>query len=168
MIQYRIAKPSDVKSIAHLHAQSWSENYRGNFNDAFLDGPVFEERLKVWEDRFKTIDLSRHIILAVNENQLCGFVCLFLDQDPNWGSLIDNLHVSKDFKGLGIGKTLTDKAKSYIQKHSKTKQYHLFVLTDNKNAIAFYKRIGGQIQGSEIYDNPDGARSEVYRFVWNL
>jgi hypothetical protein len=51
MTEYRSAEPSDVDAIASLHTRSWRENYRGAFSDAFLDGELPEERLRVWRAR---------------------------------------------------------------------------------------------------------------------
>ena len=168
MILYRTAAAKDVKPIAQLHAQSWSENYRDSFSIEYLDGPVFEERLEVWKGRFNTIDPSQHTIVAEQENQLCGFVCLFTDRDPKWGTLIDNIHVSREYQGKGIGKELMVRTDEYIQQHSKINKYFLWVLTANHQAIAFYKQLGGKIESTEMMDNPGGGRSEVHRIVWEL
>ena len=46
-IAYRSAEPSDVESVAELHARSWRESYRGAFLDAFLDGDLVGERREV-------------------------------------------------------------------------------------------------------------------------
>lgn len=168
MIQYRKATAEDKTAIAQLHAQSWSDNYRGSFEDTYLDGPVFDERQEVWDERFSKPNPNMHIIIAEKEGVLSGFVCLFLDNDLRWGSLIDNLHVSKSCKGLGIGKQLMEKAIQYIKKNAKNERTFLYVLTKNKNAIQFYKKIGGFLEGIELFENPDGSgTSEVYRFTWN-
>ena len=47
-IQYRLAGPGDAEAIANLHARSWQEHDRGAFQDAFLDGDLPGERLRVW------------------------------------------------------------------------------------------------------------------------
>jgi ribosomal protein S18 acetylase RimI-like enzyme len=166
MINFRLPNSNDVKSIAQLHAQSWQTNYRGSFKDEYLDGPVFDDRLAVWKERFTNPEPSQHIILAETNDMLCGFVCLFLDKDLEWGTLIDNIHVSGDFKGQGIGKILMSKANEYIRQHSKMDKYYLYVLKDNKSAITFYKRVGGIIQSSEILENPGGGSAEVCKIIW--
>ena len=168
MILYRIAETKDAEKIAHLHAQNWQTHYRGNFNDEYLNGPVFGERLVVWKERFIHPEPGQHVILAEVNGECCGFLCLFLDKDPEWGSYIDNIHVATDFSGHGIGKKLMAMAADYIRQHSKMDKYYLWVLTNNQNAIAFYERIGGKIAGTKIKDDPSGGKSEVYRIVWNF
>ena len=51
MIEYRQAQLRDAEAVALLHARSWRENYRGAFTDAFLDGDLPGERLRVWRER---------------------------------------------------------------------------------------------------------------------
>lgn len=168
MIQFRIAEPKDTEAIAHLHALNWQTHYQGNFNAEYLDGPVFDDRLAVWKERFSNPEPGQYTLLAETKDNLCGFMCLFLDQDAKWGTYIDNLHVSGNFEGQGIGKMLMAKAGDYIRQHSKMDKYYLWVLTDNNNAIAFYKRVGGEIAGREIKDDPSGGRSEIFRVVWEI
>lgn len=167
MIQYRVASEKDLVAIAQLHAQSWKENYRGSFTDTYLDGPVAEERLEVWQKRFAKPDPDMHIILAEKADQLCGFVCLFTNNDLRWGSLIDNLHVANTMKGQGIGKQLMEQAFQYIKANAKNPRTFLYVLIKNKTAISFYKKLGGALEGSEIFQNPGGGTSSVYRFTWH-
>lgn len=47
---FREATSADIEGIANLHATSWRFAYRGSYSDAYLDGPVFEERRQVWTD----------------------------------------------------------------------------------------------------------------------
>ena len=53
-MEYRHATAQDASAIATLHAESWRQNYRGAFSDAFLDGDVHTERLTVWTKRLRT------------------------------------------------------------------------------------------------------------------
>jgi hypothetical protein len=65
MIEYRPANPSDAEAIASLHARSWRENYRGALHDAFLDGDLREERLRVWHERLDHPPDNQLVQLAV-------------------------------------------------------------------------------------------------------
>lgn len=52
--QYREAEATDADKIATLHAESWKRAYRGHLSDAYLDGPIEDERRSVWQARFAT------------------------------------------------------------------------------------------------------------------
>ncbi|MFB3112043.1 MAG: GNAT family N-acetyltransferase, partial [Gemmatimonadales bacterium] len=73
--------------------RSWRQNYRGAFSDAFLDGDLPGERLRVWRERLDHPPGNQFVQLAIDGANLVGFVCAYGAHDPEWGSLVDNLHV---------------------------------------------------------------------------
>ena len=111
---FRKVLQNEANQIAALHARSWQIAYKDILSDDFLIHKVFEERLKVWQDRFAMLEDNRYIFVAVDDDVICGFICIYGNDDTQWGSLIDNLHISPDFKGKGIGKRLMDEAKKWI------------------------------------------------------
>lgn len=104
----RPAMLSDAIAIADLHAESWRSTYRGILGDAFLDGPVIQDRRKLWEARLSRSPMPDTQLVRVIEDGgvLTAFVCALLDADPEWGALLDNLHVSPSSKGQGLGRRL--------------------------------------------------------------
>ncbi len=114
MIEYRPAKPPDAEAVASLHARSWRENYRGTFSDAFLDGDLPEERLRVWRERLDRPPGNQCVQLAVDGADLVGFVCAYGAHDPQWGSFVDNLHVAAVSKRNGIGSSLMRRAGAWL------------------------------------------------------
>src|SRR5258706_4959299 len=103
MLQFREATKNDINSIAMLHAESWQKFYRGIWSDEFLDKDVYENRLNTWDSRLKFPPGNQYILLAENDNSLCGFACIYIDDDPRFGTLLDNLHVITGSQGSGIG-----------------------------------------------------------------
>src|SRR5262252_8627535 len=97
-VEFRTAGVQDAEQIALLHADSWRRHYRGAFADSFLDGDVEADRRAVWSARLApTADRSGGAtILAEQDDRLLGFIHVAFDDDPTWGSLIDNLHVRYD------------------------------------------------------------------------
>ena len=70
----RPAAPADIDAIANLHAESWRITYRGQYSDAFLDGPVYEDRLGVWRDRLTSPTSNQHTIVAEDSDMAMGVV----------------------------------------------------------------------------------------------
>lgn len=103
-ITYRVAVPADAERLAMLHAKSWQENYRGIWQDEFLDGAVMEDRLRVWKDRLQHSRPNQHVLIAESAGEMVGFACSYTENDDTWGTLLDNLHVAATCKGQGIGK----------------------------------------------------------------
>lgn len=166
MTNYRVATSKDATSIAHLHAISWQKNYRGSFGDHYLDHEVQADRLQVWTKRLTQLNANQHIIVVEENKQAIGFVCVYLNEDPNWGALLDNLHVLGEYSGRGIGKDLMKKAAEWVQEQDATSLMYLWVLAANKGALRFYKRLGGINQEKTLYKMMGAEDDYVYRIVW--
>src|SRR6202035_291036 len=102
MVRYREATDHDAEAIAALHADSWRRHYRDAYLDSYLDGDVVADRLEVWSQRLMAPVEERITIVSDWDGDLVGFAHLVFDQDQQWGSLIDNLHVVVDRKRQGI------------------------------------------------------------------
>jgi nitrogen regulatory protein PII-like uncharacterized protein len=97
-ISYRIANSSDIEAIAIIHTNSWKRSYRGIYTDHYLNFEVEEDRMRIWKLRFETPE-NQHIIVAEIEKKVVAFICIFLNKEAEFGSLIDNLHVKFEFQG---------------------------------------------------------------------
>ena len=166
MITYRLAQLIDAEAIAKLHTQSWRQTYRGILRDEYLDGTIGEERYAVWQKRFADPAANQRSLVAEGDNQLLGFICLFLDEDPQLGKLIDNLHVASASKGQGIGARLMREATRLFIPQATQPGFYLDVYEANQSAIQFYERMGGTNVGREDHDNPDGGRAMTLRYAW--
>lgn len=166
-ITYREAKPNDAIQIAHLHALSWQRHYGGSFDQHYLDNEVVSERETVWSQRFSNPNPDQYACLAERDHDLCGFVCAYFNDDPNWGTLLDNLHVLDEYMRMGIGMQLMAKTAKWVEERSTTQKMYLWVLANNVNSIKFYERIGGLRTEEIIKDIPGGGKARLYRYVWN-
>ncbi|MEV0094357.1 GNAT family N-acetyltransferase [Streptomyces sp. NPDC050738] len=143
-LRFRAAGPDDAEGIARLHADSWRRHYRGAYSDAFLDGDVLGNRLSVWASRLAETAASA-TILAEDENTpgLTGFVHVVFDEDPRWGSLVDNLHVANARRRTGVGGALLTRAAEAAVSEATTKPLYLWVLEQNTTAQNFYRAHSG-------------------------
>lgn len=164
---FRIAQSSDAAAIAQLHADSWRATYRGLFSDAFLDGPVFEERARLWRTRFETWDPARNgVVLMEHGSTLLGFACLMLDKDPEWGARLDNLHVHKEAQGTGAGRQLMQHAARWVLEREADWPLHLMVFEGNARAVRFYAALGGSAVERREAVVEDGTSLVELRYVW--
>ncbi len=166
-IEYCVASARHQEAIARLHAYSWQIHYRGILNDDYLDHEVVQERMSVWQRRFNNPSENQYIVLANDQDLLCGFGCVFLNHDRQYGSLVDNLHVHPDWQGNGIGKNLMKHCASRINKLDDPFKMYLWVLKDNNQARKFYQSMGGETVESAIENNPGGGKSEILRIFWD-
>ncbi len=163
----RLAVASDAASIASLHAKSWQTAYRGILSTQFLDGPVIANRLQVWQERFgETAPHNQYILVSEHESAVQGFACAYLDADPQWGTLLDNLHVELGSRGRGLGARLMARVAQKIGRDGLTPTMHLWVYEQNVEARRFYERLGGIPADWVAESGPDGSRVNAVRYAW--
>jgi ribosomal protein S18 acetylase RimI-like enzyme len=138
----RTATADDAERVALLHADSWRRHYRGAYADAFLDSDdLAANRYHTWSSRLAAPS-GTSTILAEDETGLAGFVHVVLDDDPRWGSLVDNLHVRDNLRRTGIGTTLLTEAARAVVTRATGPAMYLWVLEQNTAAQAFYRSRG--------------------------
>jgi ribosomal protein S18 acetylase RimI-like enzyme len=170
-LQFRLAGPSDAEGVANLHAESWRRHYRGAYADAFLDGDVVADRLAVWTDKLREADPRRYTILA-EDDRLVGFANTRFEDDPTWGTLLDNLHVADGHKRRGIASRLLALTAGAVVGRPLRTGLHLWVLEQNVEAQAFYEARGGRCVGRASVSPPGGIASRVtgspakLRYAW--
>lgn len=166
MIEYRQAELRDAEAIASLHARSWRESYRGAFTDAFLDGDLPGERLRVWRERLGDPAGNQFVLLAADGENLGGFVCAYGGHDPQWGSFIDNIHVARASKRSGIGSSLMRQAGAWLRLHYPGLGIYLWVLEANSSARRFYEHLGARDAGVSTMETHGGAIVRSCRYTW--
>lgn len=165
----REAGAADWPAIAELHAASWASAYRGMMADAFLDGPVRENRRAMWEARFADEVASDQItVVAERAGQpLAGFCCILAGSDPVHGSLIDNLHVRPGATRLRLGRALLRRTTELVAsgRHA-DRPMHILVLDANARAVAAYEGWGGRLVERFRSRERDGLEHLVRRYAW--
>ncbi|MEM8906487.1 MAG: GNAT family N-acetyltransferase [Bacteroidota bacterium] len=165
-IQFRPGGIADLQRIATLHAQSWQTHYQGMLRAAYLQHEVEADRLRVWTKRLEQVPDNQVLILAETAEQLCGFVCVYLGDDPQWGALLDNLHVVPSWQHQGLGRALLKRAADAVHRFDPQMSMYLWVLAQNEAAIGFYDRLGGHQQALVFDDIPGGGKAHLLRYVW--
>jgi len=155
-VTLRAATPDDASVVAELHADSWRRHYRGAYADAYLDGDVAAERWRVWSERLTAAAGASTTIVAERAGDLVGFAHVIFDHQPEWGALLDNLHVRWDVKRAGLGTVLMAQvARAVLDRPAPTGLY-LWVLEQNAAAQAFYDSRGGRRRERALTEPPGG------------
>ena len=166
-VQYVDATDCDADSIAALHADSWRRHYRGAYSDSYLDGDVVADRQEVWRSRLAQPTTVHFTVVARHEDEVLGFAHTILDEDPLWGSLLENLHVRSDLKRTGIGSQLLSEAAQTLLRLRPEGSLHLWVLDQNTAAQAFYDARGGRRVETQLRGPfPGGGRAMSHRYHW--
>jgi GNAT superfamily N-acetyltransferase len=167
----RLAGAEVAGQIALLHVDSWRRHYRGAYADSFLDGDVVADRRSVWSARLAAPADSRTVV-AEDDERLVGFIHVVFDQDPRWGSLVDNLHVVHERHRAGIGTALLAHAARAVIEHARAGGMYLWVLEQNAAAQQFYRARGARHVETAAVSPPGGDPSRLngsprkFRMAW--
>jgi predicted ester cyclase/ribosomal protein S18 acetylase RimI-like enzyme len=165
--EIRRATRDDAQVVADIHAESWQRAYRGLLSDEYLDGRVFEDRRSVWNAKLGAVDpCSTLVLLAARDGEPAGFVCAILDEDPAWGTLLDNLHVLSRWQGQGLGKKLMIEAARWASSSRPGTPLHLWVIENNQEARSFYEKLAGKPLDRKVWTAPDGTTLDLVRYAW--
>jgi GNAT superfamily N-acetyltransferase len=157
----------DAEAVAKLHAESWRNAYRGAYRDEFLDGDVFDERAEVWRERLCEPRSSQFVLIAEDAAQIAGFACAYGGDDPQWGTLLDNLHVRRALQRQGLGARLVCRVGVWCRAEYPDCGLYLWVLEQNDRARAFYERMGARDRGGARFDAPGGGEIQSRRCAWS-
>lgn len=107
---------------------------------------------KKWEERITIIKNNNYhnIFVIENDGKIIASITLIIELKiirnlANVGH-IEDVVVSRQYRGLGIGDILIN----YCKKYSKDKNCYKVILNCNKNLIKFYQKFGFQNKNQEM------------------
>ena len=133
--------PEEIEGKSLVHWQTWREAY-----DDLLPAE-FQETMTLERCRFFSQKYPENTLIAMDGKQVVGFISYgnFRDETIQAGEIIA-LYVLKDYYGKGVSKQLMHAAFAALDQFS---EIYLWVLKDNKRAIAFYQKMGFTFDGQE-------------------
>lgn len=167
LITIRPAQARDAPGIAAIHCASWRDTYSNVLSPEFLAGPIEQNRSELWSARLAAPDEARQVLVA--ESPATGpaaFLSAYRDADAQWGSLIENLHVSLVLRGQGIGERLIRAAATALAAQAGGAGVYLWVFEANQGGLRFYQRLGGQVVERSISKLAEAHGATVLRVFW--
>jgi ribosomal protein S18 acetylase RimI-like enzyme len=159
------ANVSDAAVIGALHAASWRIAYRGLLTDVYLDNDLDGERKKYWARKMVSLKPGEFVLLAKADSVVVGFISVLDIPEAGYSALIDNLHVTPQLKGLGVGSTMMRAAAKRLIAENRH-NFYLWVLEGNIPAEKFYvARFGRPLDRAQ--SEFGGKMVWATRFVWD-
>ena len=133
--------PEEIEGKSLVHWQTWREAY-----DDLLPAD-FQETMTLEKCRFFSQKYPENTLIAMDGKKVVGFISYgnFRDEAIQAGEIIA-LYVLKDYYGKAVSKQLMHAAFVALDQFS---EIYLWVLKDNKRAIAFYQKMGFTFDGQE-------------------
>jgi GNAT superfamily N-acetyltransferase len=121
----------------------------------------------LWPARFsEQANKPFFVILAETGGHLAGFACVFPNEDPIFGSFLDNLHVAPERTGQGIGRLLLNEVGRRLIADVTRGGLYLWVIQENTRARRFYSKAGAVEVETVMMPMPDGGRITGGRCYW--
>ena len=133
--------PEEIEGKSLVHWQTWREAY-----DNLLPAD-FQETMTLEKCRFFSQKYPENTLIAMDGKKVVGFISYgnYRDETIQAGEIIA-LYILKDYYGKGVSKQLMHAAFVALDQFS---EIYLWVLKDNKRAIAFYQKMGFTVDGPE-------------------
>ncbi len=165
-MELKVAEYSDYEAIAQLHIRSWQTYYQGILDSQYLEDEIQNERRAIWQTRLIHPPFNQHIIIAKDQERLCGFICVFGHHDFVLGSMIDALHVDPNYQHRGIATSLLLGASQWLAQYFGDTGIYLEVLTKNHQAVAFYEHMQGERAKQRKWVAPCGTEVDEVIYTW--
>ena len=166
MLHIRKIVASDSDTIARLHTLSWRDSYRGILRNSYLDGPIVEERLALWNKRLLEPSSGDIGLIALSGENPIGFTFACIAHDARWGILLDNLHVMPEERGKGIGTKLLSALTDSLLNQGREEGIYLWVFEANHRTRTFYERLGANVVERTVTNAPGGGEVAEWRYAW--
>ena len=133
--------PEEIEGKSLVHWQTWREAY-----DDLLPAE-FQETMTLKRCRFFSQKYPENTFIAMDGMKVVGFISYgnFRDKAIQAGEIIA-LYVLKDYYGKGVSEQLMHAVFVALDHFS---EIYLWVLKENKRAIAFYQKMGFTVDGQE-------------------
>lgn len=137
----QMENPEEIEGKSLVHWQTWREAY-----DDILP-TEFQETVTLERCRFFSQKYPENTLIAMDGMKVVGFISYgnFRDETIQAGEIFA-LYVLKDHYGKGIAQKLMTEALSALEHFS---EIFLWVLKENKRAIAFYQKMSFTFDGQE-------------------
>ena len=143
--------------------RSWRAAYRGVLSDQLLDGLSTAERTTAWQQLL--LETGERQLVLVGEfpgGDLAGFCSIASpgrDEDADQGTAeLGALYVDPDKWRVGVGSAILAAALADLGERG-WRDVALWVLPENKGALAFYARFGFEVEkGVERREERSGKR----------
>lgn len=130
----------DQEQMARIKVDGWNNAYDSIISHTYLKSLNYKEQTERYQDSF---DEYRDLVLvAVREEEVLGYAC-FKPTSEQFDSELVSLYLKPSEIGRGIGTALFLETCKELKSLGKSNMI-VWCLSDNKNAIKFYEKLGGK------------------------
>ena len=142
--EIRLNRLEDQEQMAKIKVNSWQKTYKNIIDEQYLNSLNIEEQTTKYIASFD--DYKNCVLVAINKenNQVIGYSCFDSNEKEEYNAdcEIVSLYIDPNFTNKGIGTSLFRETIKYLKGYNKRNML-IWCLKENKNALEFYKKLGG-------------------------
>lgn len=156
--EIRFALPSDAISLSKFAAEQFRTTYSTDTPESDLEAYISENFTTV--KQCEEIE-SRHsrVLLAIFCENIIGYAHVELDEGNRRSAFLNRIYVDTAWKGKAVGSALLAEVLANVRQQG-TERVSLTVYERNTRAVAFYKRSGFDVIGTENFQVGDDKQTD--------
>ena len=155
----------DQRQMARIKVDGWKNAYDLIISSDYLNSLNYDEQAERYESSFE--EYKELVLVAVKGEEVLGYACYdTTPNEDNFQSELVGLCIKPSEIGRGIGTSLFIETCKELRELDKNNMI-VWCLSDNENAIRFYKKLGGKIVKEKQAKIGDRTYNE-YGFYFQL
>lgn len=151
------ATEGDAGTILELRREIWASTYRGIYPDSMIDD--FDYAWHMERELHRIGHPDYQVYLIVKGERRIGYLTIRKTD----AVLMQSLYVLKEYQRQGIGRMAFDVVRQYCRENG-ADSFVCHCVPENRNARAFYEKMGGRVIGEDLENEESWMNSVIYRF----
>jgi len=142
----RRAITGDARAIAAVRIDAWRTTYAGMVPAAYLAAMSVDDNAAQWHRILAAGPNMTSIFVADDGGEIAGFACgnMLPEQKHGFDAELTAIYLRRDRQRAGLGRRLVAAVAAAQREHGATGLL-TWVFAANRNARAFYQRLGGEL-----------------------
>jgi GNAT superfamily N-acetyltransferase len=158
-VSFVFAKPKEAHLLSEFRQKVWATTYRGIYPDKLID--EFDYEFHNIKNLFMINSEEFSVYFIFAENEIAGYLIL-QHKKPLY---VQSLYLLPEFQRKGIGRKTFEFIRENCRKEGR-KKFYLGCHPENKNALAFYEKMGGAITEKDV--GHENNRENSFKIEFDL
>jgi len=148
-----MAEIKNIKIIENLDLERWEEFRDIKLESIREDNSAFYTQLDFYknytQDHWQKELFNHKLVFAENEGKLIGIsgITFYKNEKIKHNALLDTLFINKNFRGIGVGKKLTEERINICLKKEDIINVFCEIFSSQKESIELHKKLGFEVVG---------------------
>ena len=146
VVTIRRAVPGDARTIAQVRIDAWRATYAGIVPAVYLAAMSVDDNAAQWQRILSAGPNTASVFVMDDGGDVAGFACgnMLPEQKHGFDAELTAIYLRRDSQRAGVGRRLVAAVAAAQREHG-AKGLVTWVFAANRNARAFYERLGAEL-----------------------